>query len=154
MIESRQLLLFIIISFCTRLIFYFASYQSSHNQMSHLDSTDVNWPTSAFETLPTDILKEHIFRYLEKSSFVACSLSCRRFYKISHQLTAAITGAEKYEQSTKILQSIFRAGSLEYLCWFQHKLRYPTTTSLPSKLLHLCLLLAAEGINYFIAMIM
>ncbi len=88
--------------------------------IDQLDSAVIN----SILCIPLDIIDHHIFKQLNTSSLVACSLVCRKLRThSSRQLSAK--PKFKYYQS-RILSEIFGDGSLELLHWFQARLGYPS----------------------------
>ncbi len=99
-------------------------------------------------SLPSDVLEQHIFIFLDVPSLMACSSVCSRFLKISSRILSK-QPENKLDQNI-LLPNIFGNGLANLLCWFQERLRYPSLANLRERprLLEQCLLLAAEGMLY------
>ncbi len=108
-------------------------------------------PSVSFLSIPSDVLQLYIFKELDFLSMVAFSRVCRQL----RQHTSRHLPKNKLDQNT-ILQEIFKNGRMNFLSWFQTRLRYPSIDDLIERrpiLLERCLKLAAEGFYIIISFI-
>ncbi len=96
--------------------------------------------------IPFDVLEHYIFKELEISVLVACSLVCSQLRKLSSRRFSTLPSIKLNQYS--ILQDIFRNGWTNLLSWFQARLRFPSMAELRDLrpvFLEEWLVLTAEG---------
>ncbi len=95
-------------------------------------------------SVPSDVVKHHIMRFLSLADLLTLSMSCTTMQKIFQKwmLGRGETKASKAKFQSKLLNDIFRVGCYSQLVWFQENLEYLSMNKLNRK--H-HILVAAEG---------
>ncbi len=109
-------------------------------------SSNVESQCRSLQSIPTDVLEHHIFKYFDISILLVCSHVCSKLRKLSSIRLCKLPYLERHQNT--VLQEIFRNGWAGLLSWFQAFLRYPSMSSLSELrpvLLEQCLSSAAEG---------
>lgn len=101
--------------------------------------------------IPSDVLQQHILRWLSLPSLITCSLTGSRLNKIATKIIATARGHSLLHSrtcfSTAVLKLLFEDGKVQLAEWFQKYLHYPVFDSTPRKnpFFVKCLCLAAKG---------
>ncbi len=98
--------------------------------------------SQTFLSILPDVLEHCIFSFLSLPDLISCSLVSSQLRKIYQRRDWKTAGLSKH---MKILEEIYKGGSISLLLWFQSALRYPVLSSLNRFRQHSCLRLAAEG---------